>query len=73
MTRVGGGDGAVDPMSRKRGETCGTLANRWRSDFFWCVGIGLADGGVGIFWGGRRFLDGRRHGLGGDAEMEGRE
>jgi hypothetical protein len=44
-----------------------------KSDFFWFVGIGFADGGVGIFWRRRRFLDGRGHGFGGSAEAEGRE
>jgi hypothetical protein len=37
------------------------------------VGVGFADGSVGIFWWRGRFLDGRRHGLGGSAETKGRE
>ncbi len=45
----------------------------WGSDFFWFVGIGFADGSVGIFWRRGRFLDGRRHGFGGSAETQGRE
>ncbi len=38
---------------------------------FWFVGVGFADGGVGIFWRRGRFLDGRGHGFGGGAEAEG--